>query len=263
MVERWLDDVRRNAICKLREVKCGSKKLGDAVDTVMELYDIRRAGGLLALEEAAKEAESDFLKHLILLTANEVSPKRIIEIATNEYWINEPEGAEAMVDYLYLRGMIGIQTLESKELLMEVLLSLMPVKQRKEYETLRCKQKEEQERLHKKEIRERLSAMCPTFKQKEVQEAIRLLENKMRELPERCLQRLVRDVDCRDLAGCVYAFGQGTRTRVLENLSTRYRDMVEEEAVKWAFSDEEKLFASVNKVMDIMERLRENGELLC
>ena len=83
-MKRWLDDVRRDAICKLREDTCGQKKLEDAVDTVMELYDIRRAGGLLALEEAAKEAESDFLKHLILLTTNEVSPKRIIEIATNE-----------------------------------------------------------------------------------------------------------------------------------------------------------------------------------
>ena len=168
-----------------------------------------------------------------------------------------------MVNYLHLRGMIGIQRLESKELLMEVLLSLMPAKQRKEYERLMGKRKEEQERLHKKEIREKFSALCPTFKQKEVQEVIRLLENKIKELPDQCLQRLVRDVDCRDLAGCVYAFEQGTRTRVLENLSTRYRDVVEEEGVKWAFSDEEKLFASVNKVMDIMERLRENGELLC
>ncbi len=41
MVNRWMDDVRRDAICKLREDKRGSKKLGDAVDTVMELYDIR------------------------------------------------------------------------------------------------------------------------------------------------------------------------------------------------------------------------------
>ena len=171
-----------------------------------------------------------------------------------------------MVNYLYLRGMAGIQRLESKELLMEVLLSLMPAKQRKEYESLTRKRKEEQERLHKKEIRERLSAMRPTFKHKEVQEVqevIRLLENKIKELPDQCLQRLVRDVDCRDLAGCVYAFEQGTRARILENLSTRYRDVVEEEGVKWAFSDEEKLFASVNQVIDIMERLRENGELLC
>lgn len=262
MVERWLDDVRRNAICKLREVKCGSKKLGDAVDTVMELYDIRRAGGLLAMEEAAEAAVSDFLKHLILLTAKEVSPKGIIEIATNEYWMNEPEGGEAMVNYLHLRGMIGIQRLESKELLMEVLLSLMPAKQRKEYERLMGKRKEEQERLHKKEIRERLSAMCPTFKHKEVSEAVQLLGNKMNELPDICIQRLVRDVDGHDLAGCVYAFDQGTRTRVLKNLSTRYRDAVEEEAVKWPFFDEGNLVASVNKVINTIGILRERGEFV-
>ena len=41
-----------------------------------------------------------------------------------------------MVDYMCLRGMIGIQKRESKEMLMNVLLSLMPAKQRKEYEKL-------------------------------------------------------------------------------------------------------------------------------
>ena len=107
-MKRWLEDVRRDAICKLRKVTYEGKKLEDAVDGIMELYDISRAGGLVALEEAAEEAESDFLKHLILLTANEVSPKLTVEIATNEYWTNEPEGVDAMVDYMCLRGMIGI-----------------------------------------------------------------------------------------------------------------------------------------------------------
>lgn len=260
-MKRWLDDVRRDAICKLREVTYEGKKLEDAVDGIMELYDIRRAGGLAALEEVAEEAESDFLKHLILLTANEVSPKLTVEIATNEYWTNEPKGVDAMVDYMCLRGMIGIQKWESKEMLMNVLLSLMPVKQRKEYEKLTRKREEEQERLHKKEIREKLSVISPTFKHKEVSEAVHLLESKVNELADIWVQRLVRDVDCHDLSGCVYAFNQGTRTKVLENLSTRYRDAVEEEVVKWLFLDEEKLAASVNKVIDTMGILRERGEL--
>ena len=261
-MKRWLEDVRRDAICKLRKVTYEGKKLEDAVDGIMELYDISRAGGLVALEEAAEEAESDFLKHLILLTANEVSPKLTVEIATNEYWTNEPEGVDAMVDYMCLRGMIGIQKRESKEMLMNVLLSLMPAKQRKEYEKLTCERKEEQERLHKKEIREKFSAMCPTFKHKEVSEAVQLLGNKMNELPDICIQRLVRDVDGHDLAGCVYAFDQGTRTKVLKNLSTRYRDAVEEEAVKWPFFDEGNLVASVNKVINTIGILRERGEFV-
>lgn len=261
-MKRWLEDVRRDAICKLREDKFGRKKLEDAVDGIMELYDIRQAGGLIALEDAAEEAESDFLKHLILLTANEVSPKLTAEIATNEYWTNEPKGVDAMMDYMCLRGMIGIQKRESKEMLMNVLLSLMPAKQRKEYEKLRCERKEEQERLHKKEIRERLSAMCPTFKHKEVSDAVQLLGNKMNELPDICVQRLARDVDCHDLAGCVYAFDQRMRTKVLENLSTRYRDAVVEEAVKWPFFDEENLAVSVNKVIDIIGILKERGKFV-
>lgn len=261
MVKRWLDDIRRDAISKLKEDKNGREKLVDAVDGIMELYDIWRSGGVLALEEAAEAAETDFLKHLILLTANEVSPKLTVEIATNEYWINEPEGAEAMADYLCLRGMIGIQKVESKEMIMEVLLSLMPAEQRKEYAELTRKRREEQERLCKKEISERLSAMCPTFKEREVSEAVQLLENKMNELSDRCVQRLVRDVDCHDLAGCVYAFDHGTRKKVLENLSTRYRDEVEEKAVNGPLLDEEKLFASVSKVIEIMETLAERGEL--
>lgn len=262
MVKKWLDDVRRDAICKLRKDKFGRKKLKGAVDRIMELYDIRQAGGLIALEDAAGEAEPDFLKHLILLTANEVSPQLTAEIATNEYWTNEPGGVDAMVDYMCLRGMTGIQKWESKEMLRNVLLSLMPARQRKEYEKLTCKRKKKQERLHKKEIRKRLSAMCPTFKHKEVSEAVQLLAIKMNELPDLCVQRLVREVDCHDLAGCVYAFDQGTRAKVLENLSTRYRDVVQEEAVKWLLSDEETLAASVNKVIDIIGILKERGEFV-
>ena len=68
-------------------------------------------------------------------------------------------------------------------------------------------------------------------------------------------------MDCHDLAGCVYAFDQGTRKKVLENLSTRYRDEVEEKAVNGPLLDEEKLFASVSKVIEIIETLRERGEL--
>ncbi len=44
-MKRWLEDVRRDAICKLRKVTYEGKKLEDAVDGIMELYDISRAGG--------------------------------------------------------------------------------------------------------------------------------------------------------------------------------------------------------------------------
>ena len=140
-MKRWLDDVRRDAIRKLRQDKSGRKKLEDTVDGIMELYDIRREKGLLALEEA-----------------------------------------------------------------------------------------------------------------------VQLLGIKMNELPDLCVQRLVRDVDCHDLAGCVYAFDQEMRTKVLENPSTRYREAVEEEAVKWWSVDEESLAASVNKVIDTIRIFGERGE---
>lgn len=93
--------------------------------------------GLFALEEAVENVSSDFLKKLIMLVVDGTDPAAVVEIATNEYRLNAPEGMQAMMDYMYLRGMLGIQSGENNKMLEEILLSLMPLERRKEYDSQR------------------------------------------------------------------------------------------------------------------------------
>ncbi len=119
-------------------------------DDVMALVYLMQGEGLLAFEEATEDIGSDLLKSLILLIVDGIEPEHITEIAANQYWINMPHGVQAMIHYMYIRGIIGIGGQESREVLTEILLSLMPAVQRQEYRALLNQRSEESERGYRK-----------------------------------------------------------------------------------------------------------------
>ncbi len=130
---QMLDRVRLDAITKWKREGEEACRLADAVTSIMELSYIAQMKGLLALEGEAVNVSSEFLKLLIMLVVDGTDPAIIVEIGSNQYWVSAPEGAQAMIDYMYLRGMIAIQSGERRSTLEELLLSLMPFEQRKEY----------------------------------------------------------------------------------------------------------------------------------
>lgn len=109
-----LDAVRLDAIAKLRntnlEIKEQQNKVIDAAKNLMKLADLARKEGLLALEDMAQTISSDFLRQLILLVVDGNFPEIIAEIGTNIYWTKAPDNADAMIDYMYLRGMLEYKT---------------------------------------------------------------------------------------------------------------------------------------------------------
>ncbi|MEY8336963.1 FliG C-terminal domain-containing protein [Lachnospiraceae bacterium 62-35] len=261
-MEKLLDNMRLDAAARLRGEKKGWEQLEEAAETVMALSGLMRKEGLLALEEAAEGIESDFLKHLILLMVDGVDPKIITEIAANEYWVNMPDGVEAMIDYMYLRGIIGIQMGEDEKILMEILQSLMPREQRKNYQMRMNERKEKQEQLYKKETGEKFSRLCPSFADGDLLKALYELEEKINDFPPLCVQRLVRDVDSYDLAACVYAFDEKARWKILNNLSQRFADVIMEAAVYRPPASEKEVSDSVSKVLSMIRILQERGELV-
>ena len=132
-----LDAVRLDAITKLKNADLGIKeqqnKVINAAKNLMKLADLARKEGLLVLEDIAKTETSDFLRQLILLVVDGTFPEIIAEIGTNIYWTKAPNNADAMVDYMYLRGMLGIQNGDNLRVLESILMSLMPAKLHQEY----------------------------------------------------------------------------------------------------------------------------------
>ncbi len=137
ILDTILDAVRLDAIMKLKNVdnitKDQPKQVIDAAKNIMRLADVARKEGLLALENMVETLRSDYLRQLIILVVDGTFPDMITEIATNLYWTNAPVGVNAMVDYIYLRGMLGIQNGENLAILNKLLMSLMPAELRQEF----------------------------------------------------------------------------------------------------------------------------------
>ena len=160
-MENILENVRLDAISKLKSEKVDQSQLADAVSSIMELFNVARNKGLFALEEAVENVSSDFLKKLIMLVVDGTDPAAVVEIATNEYWMNALEGTQAMMDYIYLRGMLGIQSGENSRTLEEILLSLMPLEEQKEDKSRRNGAKRQFAMMSRTEIEEKFAASYP------------------------------------------------------------------------------------------------------
>lgn len=256
-----LENVRLDAISKLKSEKVGQSQLADAVSSIMELSTTAQNKGLFALEEAVENVSSDFLKKLIMLVVDGTDPAAVVEIATNEYWTNALEGTQAMMDYMYLRGMLGIQSGENSRTLEEILLSLMPLEQQKEYKLRRNSAKRQFAIMSRTEIEEKFAAGSPSFEDRDVLERVSSLEKQICLLPDRSIQRLLRDVDDRVLAVCAYAFKEETRWRILDQLSQRRVNTIVEEIVCSTLTSQEEVSESIKKVYFVISELQKDGDI--
>ncbi len=130
ILDTFLDRVRLDAVAKLKNADTTAKdpqnKVIAAAKEIMKLADIARKNGLLILESMAETTDSDLLRQLILLVVDGTNPDMVVEIGTNFYWTEAPDGADAMAEYMYLRGMLSIQNGDNPRTLDLILASLMP-----------------------------------------------------------------------------------------------------------------------------------------
>lgn len=254
-----LDAVRLDAITKLKNMDTLSNnqqnQVIDVAKTIMKLADLARKEGLLALEDMIDTITSDYLKQLIILVVDGTFPEIIIEIATNIYWTNASDGVNSMVDYIYLRGILSIQNGENLRVLDKLLMSLMPPKLCQEYRA-------QMELLHQNEEVQNLFNIHPAFQNDSgIWESIHNLENIIKRLSNRSIQRLLRELDHQNLAICIFVLQQEVRKRILENLSTGLANAIMEDVAFCESVSEKDAASSILKVLDIINFLLETGEI--
>lgn len=260
ILDTTIDAVRLDAIMKLKNVdnitKDQQKQVIDAAKNIMKLADVARKEGLLALEKMVEMLCSDYLRQLIILVVDGTFPDMITEIATNLYWTNAPVGANAMVDYIYLRGMLGIQNGENLTILNKLLVSLMPAELRQEFRS-------QMELLHQNEEVQNLFNIHPSFQNDSgIWESIHNLENIISHLPNRCIQRLLRELDHQSLAICIYVLHQEVRKKLLDNLSAGLAHSIIDEVPFCVSISEKDVASSILKVLDTIQFLMETGEII-
>lgn len=258
-MEDILDDVRRDAIIKLRTSEGGERVLAETAELIINLSEMARTQGLSCLKEKAEHAGSGLLKLAVSAVVDTCSPEFVTEILSNAYWADEPEGVQAMVYYIYLRGMLCIQRGDPPQIIQEIIQSLMPVELRKGF-----KRKMESKRQCRKELEEESSRICPVFQDAGTLKKVHMLERIVYFLRGRDLQRALMDVDVNDLAVCVYAVDPETREKILDNISRRYAALIMDQVVhcyKTQF-DEGKVFKSTTLMIRHMKQIDRSGEII-
>lgn len=254
----------RDAIEKLRSSTEDEQRiLIDTASDVLALSKSVRCVGLLSMEEAVQDWDSEFGKELAHFIVEGADPDRILELASNLYWIEDPQGIQSMIDYLYLRGMLFIQEGEQEYLIAETFRTLIPKKWRREYVLkIECIERDA-EILHQKEISEKFSkiVISPVFQDTHTIENVRLLEKEIELLSDGNLQRIIRDVDNHSLAACVYAVNMEMREKILNNVPKRLAYVIMEEIANTGDWSEEAVNESILKFEGISDTLREKGEV--
>ena len=166
-----------------------------------------------------------------------------------------------MMDYIYLRGMLGIQSGENSRTLEEILLSLMPLEEQKEDKSRRNGAKRQFAMMSRTEIEEKFAAGSTSFQDRDVLESISSLEKQISLLPDRSIQRLLRDVDDQILAVCAYAFKEETRWKILDQLSRRRVFAIMEEIARGTLIGEKEVLKSIEKVVFVIRELQKDGEI--
>lgn len=261
-MNKLLYDIYRDAIEKLRSSTEDEQRiLIDTASDVLTLSKKVRRDGLLSMEEAVQDWDSEFGKELAHFIVEGTDPDRLLEPASNLYWIENPQRVQAMVEYFYLRGMLSVQSAEPESMIAETLRTLIPKNwQRKYVEEIEKIEKSAKMR-HQEEIAGKLADTYPIFNNADTVENVRALEDKIEAFSNRDIQRLVRDIDNHSLADCVYAVNQQNRQKVINNVSKRLAYVIMEEIVRTGDRNEEAINESILKVVGIINTLREKGEV--
>lgn len=263
-----LYDICKDAISKSAAASDEDKKLlSDAAANALMLAGKARREGLLALEKAAavQPVRLPYLNHLIELIVDGREPEMVLEIAANAYWSRNPQGIHAMVHYFYIRSMLLAQAGEDPHLTEELFLSLIPQAWQTDFRKRSALEKERLEAEEQKTLTEAFAGIHPSFQNAGLQEELRALETEIMGFFDATVQRLLRETDMETLTVCLYAFQDGARKKIMNNISRSRSEMLMQEAVwrTWRGTvAEEEVLSKVRKVNSVIFRLRESREIV-
>jgi len=260
-MDKMLYDVRKDAIEKLRIAsEEDSVLLMDAINRLKAFADLTREAGLLSLDEAVKDVNSAYLKMLALMITDGTDPEDLMEIGTNEYWMQNPQGIHAMIYYVYLRGMLYIQEGVSPHVMEMSFRTLVPKKWHPVYYERFGDMMDENLRYEK--VKKNFWTLHPLFEKTESLEKIPVLEVKVKKMDNTSMQKVIREMNNDILAKCLFAFGQEAREKIIDNLAERFGYMVMEDVILLAKTKvrEKDILDAVIEMNNIIDRLHDSAE---
>lgn len=265
-MEKILDDVRRDAIEKLKAADTEDiHLLTDATVHACSLAKTKRLYGLSAVKQAVKDSPSEFFRSICTFILDPFDSEDTIELVTNEYWSRNPQGVQAMTAYIYIRTALYIPAPEHMfpGEFRYLLQSLVPPGSlRQEFEEQMKKSDREMQARHEKEISDSFSQIIrPVFQNAETLENIHALESLLGRLPDRSVQRLIREIGINTISACICAISEDIQDRVIQNLSRRRVTEVKEAAIQLHPINEKAASQSIANILLVLGRLEASGEI--
>lgn len=229
----WNKNIKK--IDNENEKKQGYELLCETIEKMLELANVAREEGLLALTGPGVNLEElhnkEFLNSMITLITDGIDPDLFVEISTTKYFSTNLEDFDALQYIIMLTGCLAIQAGENPRLIEEKLLSLVPMEVEEEY---RRKQEEKngQNECESKSKWDRyyLDKYCQGDIAAKQGEAyyfqLKITDCAIRSLDDRCVQRLLRDIDNSDIALALIGLSGNARRKVFDNLSKRLAFMI-------------------------------------
>lgn len=262
IMEKILDDVRRDAIEKLKAADTTENIhiLADAVIYIYSLAKTNQLYGCSAVEQAVKDSPSGFFRFICTFLSDPYDSDDAITLVTNEYWSRNPQGVQAMAEYIYIRTALSLPDLYLPycRYLFQSLLLPVPGRLYREMEKTGL----EMESRHAKEISESFSHIIwPVFQDAETLENIRALESAIDRLSDWYLQRLLREMDVNTVSACISVSSENIRNRVIQNLSLRVGTSIKETAIQLHPISEKTASQSITNMLHVLGRMEASGEI--
>lgn len=272
-----MENVRRHAIDQIKSQPLSEEEqeqLFDAISEVLVMSRIGRGTGLLGLEEEAQNLQKnivhgELLKRAVNLVCDGTEPRIIEEILTSNYWADSQSRIEYVVGYIYIRGILMVQDGMNPRIIEEMLYAIIPA-------IYREKGKEWSEQVVGLYRDKKLAEDLEKYEQIDFvpsdQEVILyagILEQKLRAMPDRDIQRTLREIDNDLLTSAMIALSDEAKEILFANMSRRLSYMIKTDILHkvWRINgeyraDEAAIEKALEIILNIIERLADTGELI-
>ena len=241
-------------------------KVMDAHDLVMELANVARKEGLLALEECAenlniRDESMELFSTLLMLIVDGTDPKIVAEIGINKMIANNLTAYDGLISLMFFRGSLMIQAGENPYLIDNYLKSMLPDSCRKIIEKREHEKKSAMETAQPEDAIRRL---CEDDKETDEEDysivnqtAIAFLS-----ISDQSMERLLREIDNACIALAMKAMPGKARKRVFDNVSTRLGILLAEDMTFMGPVRMKDVEDACKDILKIFVRLVDRGEII-
>ncbi|MBO5354350.1 MAG: hypothetical protein J6A77_13750 [Lachnospiraceae bacterium] len=220
-----------------------------------------RKEGLLALEEYANESRAGgtfadlFLADTLLFIVDGTEPELLKKILTNRILVQGPDTLEGYLCYIILEGSLYIQAGENPRLIEEIMYSYIPASLKGRISKVIRQEQEELSETYKQRMVEKWNAYQPAATDNPF---IGLFEEKMKFYSDREIQRILREVEFKELGTVLAYCSQEVKNRISDNLTDNVKANLMDSM--W-YVTESDLTPALNCMLRAINKLADYGEI--